>query len=61
MNVEQVREALKATYYGPNWADKVDRMPEHQLYAVWNRVKDKPRKPYIRPGVNIRRTNNESI
>lgn len=38
-DTEKKRQALLAAYPGPSWADKVKRMPEDQVIAVYLRLK----------------------
>lgn len=38
MSVEQMREALRKSYPGPAWSAKVDKMSDHQVLAVYNRL-----------------------
>jgi len=37
--VEQKREAIKTAYSSPAWADKVKKMPDNQVTAVFLRLK----------------------
>lgn len=39
MEVARMREAIKAVYASPRWADKVNKMPEAQVFAVYARFK----------------------
>lgn len=38
MSIEQMRAALKKTYPGKSWAEKVDKMSDSQVLAVYNRL-----------------------
>lgn len=40
MNTEQMRQAILGAYSGPRWADKVKKMSEGQVFAVYNRLKN---------------------
>lgn len=35
---EQMRHIVKNTYPGPFWAEKVDRMSNHQVAAIYQRL-----------------------
>lgn len=35
---EQMRAAIKNAYPGPNWAEKVDRMPAKQVASIYIRL-----------------------
>lgn len=37
--VDKQREALKGVYKNPTWVEKVKRMPDHQVTAVFLRLK----------------------
>ena len=38
MSVEQMREALKQRYPGPNWIYRVDHMTDQQVIAIYYRL-----------------------
>lgn len=38
MSPAQKREALKKSYPGPKWADKVDKMSDKQVHATYMRL-----------------------
>ena len=45
MNVPQMREWLKSSYgYGKSWCYKVDKMPDDQVVAVFNRMSSQGKK-----------------
>lgn len=41
MNIQYMRNYLKQQYPGPNWATKVDKMTDKQVYAIYMRIINK--------------------
>lgn len=39
-SVEQKREAVKRVYLSPNWNEKIDKMSDHQVAAIYIRLLD---------------------
>ena len=37
MTIEQMRAEVAALYTGPKWKEKVAKMPEEQILAIYNR------------------------
>lgn len=37
MTMEQMRAEVAALYTGPKWKEKVARMPDRQILAIYNR------------------------
>ena len=37
MTIEQMRAEVAALYTGPKWKEKVARMPDGQILAIYNR------------------------
>lgn len=42
MNTVQMRRALLEEYPSESWKRKVDKMPDAQVFAVYNRIKNNP-------------------
>lgn len=41
MSVEQMRDALCSVYYGaPKWVNKVMKMPDNQVIAIYMRMRN---------------------
>ena len=40
MSIEQMKDFIKARY-SPEFGRKVDRMPDNQIIAIYNRLKEK--------------------
>lgn len=40
MTTEQMRQVILGAYPGPKWADKVKKMSEGQVFAVYNRLRN---------------------
>jgi hypothetical protein len=38
MSISQMREALKAAYKSKKWADRVNQMPDGQVYAIFRNL-----------------------
>lgn len=38
MSIEQMRAAIREVYDGPWWKNKVDRMHENQVLAIYSRM-----------------------
>lgn len=43
MSVEQMREAIKKAGRTRKWTEKVKRMPESQVIAIYNRLRTQDR------------------
>ena len=39
---EDLREKVKGLYNNPTWSDRVDRMSDKQVFAVYSRLINKP-------------------
>ena len=37
MSIEQMRSAIKKVYSGKKWKDKVDKMQDYQVAAIYER------------------------
>lgn len=44
MSVEQMRSFVSNAYTGRNWPDKVRKMSDEQVVAIYNRLLNKQRK-----------------
>lgn len=38
MTIEQMREALYTLYPGDSWYERVNKMPDKQVYSIYMRV-----------------------
>ena len=36
MQAQQMRSDVAAMYDGPAWKERVSRMPDRQIYAIWH-------------------------
>lgn len=42
MNAQFEREFVKGIYPNPNWSEKVDKMDDDQVIAIFLRIKESP-------------------
>ena len=44
MTVPEMRTKLKETYPGREWKRKVDRMPDRQVWSIWDSMQKREKK-----------------
>lgn len=40
MTAEQMRQAILSAYSGPKWRERVTKMPDAQVFVIYNRLKN---------------------